>query len=137
MRLSGCEANPFNRLDGEDIVTATLQSVCFQTRDLLAAMANDGIEPGLLRVDGGMVANDWLTQCLSDISRVAVDRPQVTETTALGVAYLAGLQVGVFESLEELSQQWQRERHFEPQMDEEKSSKLYSGWLDAVKRVRS
>ena len=66
-----------------------------------------------------------------------VDRPQVTETTALGVAYLAGLQVGLFKSLDELSRQWQRERHFEPQMDEETSSKLYSGWLDAVRRVRS
>ena len=120
-----------------DIVTATLQSVCFQTRDLLIAMANDGIEPGVIRVDGGMVANDWLTQCLSDILRVAVDRPQVTETTALGVAYLAGLQVGLFESLDEVSRQWKRERHFEPQMDEVTSAKLYSGWLDAVKRVRS
>jgi len=121
----------------EDIVTATLQSVCFQTRDLLTAMANDGIEPDLIRVDGGMVANDWLTQCLSDISRVTVDRPQVIETTALGAAYLAGLQVGLFESLDELSRQWQRERRFEPQMDEELSSQLYSGWLEAVKRVRS
>ncbi|MCH7742366.1 MAG: glycerol kinase GlpK [Proteobacteria bacterium] len=121
----------------EDIVTATLQSVCFQTRDLLVAMANDGIAPGLIRVDGGMVVNDWLMQCLSDISQMEVDRPQVTETTALGVAYLAGLQVGLFKSLDELSRQWQRERHFEPQMDEETSSKLYSGWLDAVRRVRS
>lgn len=121
----------------EDIVTATLQSVCFQTRDLLVAMANDGVTPDLLRVDGGMVANDWLTQCLSDISRVAVDRPQVIETTALGAAYLAGLQVGLFGSLDELSRHWQRERRFEPQMDEEMSSTLYSGWLEAVKRVRS
>ena len=121
----------------EDIVTATLQSVCFQTRDLLVAMTNDAIAPGLIRVDGGMVANDWLMQCLSDISQMEVDRPQVTETTALGVAYLAGLQVGLFKSLDELSRQWQRERHFEPQMDEETSSKLYSGWLDAVRRVRS
>ena len=120
-----------------DIVTATLQSVCFQTRDLLIAMANDGIEPGVIRVDGGMVANDWLTQCLSDILRVAVDRPQVTETTGLGVAYLAGRQVGLFESLDEVARQWKRERHFEPQMDEVTSAKLYSGWLDAVKRVRS
>jgi glycerol kinase len=121
----------------KDIVTATLQSVCFQTRDLLTAMAGDGIKPDLIRVDGGMVANDWLTQCLADISQIAVDRPRVTETTALGVAYLAGLRVGLFESLDELSEQWQRERHFEPQMKTEVSSMLYSGWLDAVKRVRS
>jgi glycerol kinase len=121
----------------EDIVTATLQSVCFQTRDLLGAMASDGVDPGLIRVDGGMVANDWVTQNLSDILQVAVDRPLVTETTALGAAYLAGLQVGVFKSLAELSKHWQRERRFEPKMDQEVSRSLYSGWLEAVGRVRT
>jgi len=121
----------------KDIVTATLQSVCFQTRDLLTAMERDGIKPGLIRVDGGMVANDWLTQCLANILQINVDRPRVTETTALGVAYLAGLRVGLFGSLDELSEHWQRQKYFEPQMQAEASSKLYSGWLDAVKRVRS
>ena len=121
----------------EDIVTATLQSVCFQTRDLLDAMANDGVDPGLIRVDGGMVANDWVTQNLSDILQVAVDRPRVTETTALGAAYLAGLQVGVFKSLAEISKHWQRERRFEPKMDQEVSQSLYSGWLEAVGRIRT
>ncbi len=121
----------------KDIVTATLQSVCFQTRDLLTAMERDGIKPGLIRVDGGMVANDWLTQCLANILQINVDRPWVTETTALGVAYLAGLRVGLFGSLDELSEHWQRQKYFEPQMQAEASSKLYSGWLDAVKRVRS
>jgi glycerol kinase len=120
----------------EDIVTATLQSVCFQTKDLLAAMGNDGIAPDSIRVDGGMVANDWLSQCLSDISRIAVERPLVTETTALGAAYLAGLQVGLFGSLDELSHQWQQERRFEPEMAERLSLNLYVGWLDAVERVR-
>ncbi|MBQ63348.1 MAG: glycerol kinase [Gammaproteobacteria bacterium] len=121
----------------KDIVTATLQSVCFQTRDLLTAMERDGIKPGLIRVDGGMVANDWLTQCLANILQINVDRPRVTETTALGVAYLAGLRVGLFGSLDELSEHWQRQKYFEPQMQAEASSKLYSGWLDAVNRVRS
>ncbi len=121
----------------KDIVTATLQSVCFQTLDLLTAMERDGIKPGLIRVDGGMVANDWLTQCLANILQINVDRPRVTETTALGVAYLAGLRVGLFGSLDELSEHWQRQKYFEPQMQAEASSKLYSGWLDAVKRVRS
>ena len=121
----------------KDIVTATLQSVCFQTRDLLTAMERDGIKPELIRVDGGMVANDWLTQCLANILQINVDRPRVTETTALGVAYLAGLRVGLFGSLDELSEHWQRQKYFEPQMQAEASSKLYSGWLDAVKRVRS
>jgi glycerol kinase len=121
----------------EDIVTATLQSVCYQTRDLLDAMASDGVDPGLIRVDGGMVANDWVTQNLSDILQVAVDRPLVTETTALGAAYLAGLQVGVFKSLDDLSKHWKRERHFEPKMDKKVSQSLYSGWLEAVRRVRT
>jgi glycerol kinase len=121
----------------DDIVTATLQSVCFQTRDLLGAMASDGVDPGLIRVDGGMVANDWVTQCLSDILQVTVDRPLVTETTALGVAYLAGLQVGLFKSLDELSKHWQRQRRFEPEMSQERSDILYSGWLEAVGRVRT
>jgi glycerol kinase len=121
----------------EDIVTATLQSVSYQTRDLLSAMASDGVKPGLIRVDGGMVANDWVCQCLADILQVSVDRPIITETTALGAAYLAGLQVGIFKSLDELSDQWQREKRFEPQMSAELGDSLYAGWLEAVDRVRS
>lgn len=121
----------------EDIVTATLQSVCFQTRDLIGAMASDGVDPGLIRVDGGMVVNDWVTQRLSDILQVPVDRPVVTETTALGAAYLAGLQVGIFESLDDLASHWQRERRFQPKMAEAEADDLYSGWLEAVGRVRT
>jgi len=120
-----------------DIVTATLQSVCFQTRDLIGAMASDGVDPGLIRVDGGMVVNDWVTQRLSDILQVPVDRPVVTETTALGAAYLAGLQVGIFESLDDLASHWQRERRFQPKMAEAEADDLYSGWLEAVGRVRT
>src|SRR5690606_1969856 len=81
----------------KEIVTAGLQSVCYQTRDLLEAMAQDGAAaPATLRVDGGMVGNGWLMQFLADILGVPVERPQMTETTALGVAYLAGLQAGLF-----------------------------------------
>ncbi|MFT6010261.1 MAG: glycerol kinase [Candidatus Azotimanducaceae bacterium] len=120
-----------------DIVTATLQSVCFQTRDLMDAMAADGVRPTTLRVDGGMVANDWVGQSLADLVRVPVSRPQVTETTALGAAYLAGLQVGIFKSLSDISQQWQQEREFLPQMSETRSDDLYRGWQDAVSRVRT
>jgi glycerol kinase len=84
-----------------------------------------------------MVANNWVCQCLADILQVSVDRPVVTETTALGAAYLAGLQVGIFKSLDELSDQWQREKRFEPQMSAELGDSLYAGWLEAVGRVRS
>ena len=121
----------------EDIVTATLQSVSYQTRDLLSAMASDGVKPGVIRVDGGMVANNWVCQCLADILRISVDRPVITETTALGAAYLAGLQVGIFKSLDELSGQWQREKRFEPRLSAELGDSLYAGWLEAVDRVRS
>lgn len=120
-----------------EVVTAGLQSVCFQTQDLLQAMAKDGVDIRTLRVDGGMVANNWLLQHLADILRVEVDRPQVTETTALGVAYLAGLQVGLYESLEDIAKQWRCERHCQPVMAEAQAVSLYQGWCTAVERVRS
>ncbi|MWV17963.1 glycerol kinase GlpK [Pseudomonas sp. L-22-4S-12] len=122
----------------KEIVTAGLQSVCYQTRDLLEAMRQDGtVEPSALRVDGGMVVNNWVMQFLADILGVPVERPEVTETTALGVAYLAGLQAGLYGSLEEIASHWHRQRRFEPRMAAEHRARLYHGWLDAVKRVRS
>ena len=119
----------------EDVVTATLQSVCFQTRDLLRAMMDDGAEPGVIRVDGGMAANDWLIQHLADIVQLPVDRPRIIETTALGAAYLAGLGVGFFSSVEDVKNCWQLERQFTPSMDANSSDSLYRGWSDAVARV--
>jgi glycerol kinase len=120
-----------------EIVTAGLQSVCFQTRDLLDAMTADGASStAALRVDGGMVVNNWVVQALANILGVPVDRPQVTETTALGVAYLAGLQIGLYRDLAEIAEHWQRERAFEPAMPEAKRNELYEGWLDAIRRVR-
>ncbi|UAW97312.1 glycerol kinase GlpK [Halopseudomonas nanhaiensis] len=120
-----------------EIVTAGLQSVCFQTRDLLDAMTSDGgNSTAALRVDGGMVVNNWVVQSLANILGVQVDRPRITETTALGVAYLAGLQIGLFDSLEAITQRWERERTFDPVMPEAKREALYQGWVDAVRRVR-
>ena len=101
------------------------------------AMAADGVKPTALRVDGGMVANDWIAQCLADLVRIPVVRPRVTETTALGAAYLAGLQAGVFTSTATLAKQWQQEQEFLPQMSEAQSLGLYTGWQAAVARVRS
>jgi len=122
----------------QDIVTAGLQSVAYQTRDLIEAMAADGAgNPATLRVDGGMVANNWVVQFISDILDVNVDRPAVIETTALGAAYLAGLQVGVFQSFEEIARLWHCERHFTPAMAEDLRGRLYNGWLGAVARVRT
>ena len=122
----------------KDIVTAGLQSVAYQTKDLIHAMEGDGAgKPTTLRVDGGMVANNWVVQFLSDVLNVNVDRPAVIETTALGAAYLAGLQVGVFNSLEDIATLWHCERHFSPDMNDELRDQLYSGWLKAVARVRT
>ncbi len=115
---------------------AALESVCYQTRDLFEAMAQDGVRPTELRVDGGMVANDWMVQFLADILGIPVDRPAVTETTALGAAYLAGLHAGVYASLADLSGHWRRETRFEPAMSGESRERLVAGWTRAVAKVR-
>jgi glycerol kinase len=121
----------------KEIVTAGLQSVCYQTKDLQKAMESDGVRPVALRVDGGMVANNWLLQYLADILGATVDRPEIIETTALGVAYLAGLKVGIFDSLETLERLWQCDRRFEPQMTKARRDSLYEGWTRAVSKVQS
>jgi glycerol kinase len=120
-----------------EIVRATVESVCYQTRDLLQAVANDvATNLTALRVDGGMVANDWLMQFLADIVDLRVERPVVTETTALGAAYLAGVQAGVFESLDDVTANWRRDRSFEPTMNASERKHLVAGWSKAVSRVR-
>ncbi|UTW13841.1 glycerol kinase GlpK [Marinobacterium rhizophilum] len=121
----------------KEIVTAGLQSVCYQTKDLQKAMESDGVRPVALRVDGGMVANNWVLNYLADILGATVDRPRIIETTALGVAYLAGLKAGVFDSLESLEKLWQCERRFEPSMDKARRDGLYEGWKKAVSRVQT
>jgi len=121
-----------------EIARATLDAVCYQTRDLIEAMTADGAaKPVALRVDGGMVANDWLMQRLSDMLDVPVERPAVTETTALGAAFLAGLYAGVYPDAAKLAAIWRKDKGFEPAMPEEQRAKLYKGWKDAVARVRS
>ena len=117
------------------IVRATLDSMAYQTKDVLSAMeADSGIKLQTLNVDGGAVANNLLMQFQADILGVPVDRPQVIETTALGAAYMAGLAVGVWENKKQLINKWKLDRRFEPVMDKAKSEKLYSGWQKAVKR---
>ncbi len=125
------------------IVRATLESVAYQTADLLQAMADDlesagsDLEMQTLRVDGGMVANDWVCQCLADILDRPVERPEIIETTALGAAYLAGLQVGLFSSLDALSDIWRLQKRFEPKLEPAIREERLKGWQDAVARVRS
>ncbi|MDQ2694434.1 MAG: glycerol kinase GlpK [Pseudomonadota bacterium] len=121
----------------EELVRAALESVCYQTRDLLTAMANDGaVSPRALRVDGGMVANDWLLQCLADLTGVAVERPVVTETTALGAACLAGLRAGLYGSLDDIKQHWQRDAVFQPALAAAERDRLVRGWDKAVACAR-
>ena len=119
----------------EHIARAAVESVCYQTQDLFAAMAEDGVEPTSLRVDGGMVHNSWMVQFLSDILNIPVERPKVLETTALGAAYLAGLQAGVYSSLEDVTKNWQRDSGFTPDMETEERETLIAGWSKAVGRV--
>jgi glycerol kinase len=125
-----------------EIAQAALDAVCFQTRDLLEAMAADmraaGLgKPSSLKVDGGMVRNDWFCQRLADLTGLAVERPRVTETTALGAAYLAGLAAGVFANFEDIARAWSLDRRFDPAMPALARDLAYEGWKKAVSRVRT
>ncbi|MGD8190585.1 glycerol kinase GlpK [Brevibacillus ginsengisoli] len=118
----------------EHFVRATLESLAYQTKDVLAAMeADSGISLKALRVDGGAVKNNFLMEFQSNILGVPVDRPVVNETTALGAAYLAGLAVGYWKDKSEIAQQWNIDRQFEPTMSDDKRDELYSGWKKAVR----
>ena len=119
------------------LARAALEAVAYQTRDLFRAMAEDGVKPGTLRVDGGMAANDWLMQFLADLLDITVDRPAMTETTALGAAYLAGLQTGLFSSMDFVAANWRMQARFTPKMVAVKRNQLYEAWQDAVAQVRT
>jgi glycerol kinase len=119
------------------IVRAALESVCYQTCDLLEAMQADvGSKFARLRVDGGMANNNWLMQFLSDILQIPIERPAITETTALGTAFVAGLQLKWLNSLDEISTAWQCEKLFTPNMSLATSESLYQGWREAISRIR-
>lgn len=115
-----------------EIVSAALQSVAFQSKDLQIAMEKDGIKLNILKVDGGMAVNNWLVNFISDMLSITVERPEIVETTALGVAYLAGLQAKIFSDVEELTRLWRCERSFTPNISAEQKNKLYAQWLKAV-----
>lgn len=118
----------------EHLIRATLESLAYQTKDVLAAMeADSGITLKTLRVDGGAVKNNFLMEFQSDILNVPVERPMINETTALGAAYLAGLAVGYWKSQEEISKQWSIDKAFQPTMGGNVREKLYDGWKKAVR----
>jgi glycerol kinase len=126
-----------------ELCRAALESVCYQTRDLLEAMYKDRqnrdwqqtTENTVLRVDGGMVANNWTMQFLADILDAPVDRPMVLETTAVGAAYLAGLHQGIFAEPEKFATTWRLDRQFLPTLSKEVQERKYAGWKDAVRRT--
>lgn len=117
-------------------VRATLESLAYQSLDVIRAMEEDAeITVTSLRVDGGASANDFLLQFQSDILNGEIIRPKVAETTALGAAYLAGLAVGYYQDIDEIQSNWQRDKEFTPQFEAEKRNRLYAGWKDCVKRI--
>ncbi|WP_432202088.1 glycerol kinase GlpK [Staphylococcus warneri] len=121
----------------EHFIRATLESLCYQTRDVMEAMSKDsGIEVQNLRVDGGAVKNNFIMQFQADIVNTPVERPEIQETTALGAAYLAGLAVGFWESKDDIANRWKLEEEFEPKMEEEQRTKLYKGWKKAVEATQ-
>ncbi len=122
--------------DRNTIVTATLQSVAYQTHDLVVSMREDGVVPAVIRVDGGMTANDWFLQFLADVLDTPVERPVNVESTVLGAACLAALGCGAFADVAGIRSVWQSERVFEPAMDSSRRDQLLAGWSDAVSRTR-
>ncbi|PCJ26392.1 MAG: glycerol kinase [SAR86 cluster bacterium] len=120
----------------KEVVTAALLSVCYQSKDLVEAIAADGAIVKSLRVDGGMANNNYVMQKLADILDCQIHRPEITETTALGAAYVAGLQAGVFDSLESISQMWNLDQSFQSEKGTSWRDRQYKGWLDAVERTR-
>ncbi len=119
----------------QSLVRATVESVAYQSYDLFNAMNKDGLKPRIVKIDGGMVANNWFSQFLSDTINLKVIRPKVLETTALGVALFAGYQVGEFKSLNQIKNIWQKDRAFSPKIKNSLRNQLLQGWKLAIKKT--
>ncbi len=119
----------------QSLVRATVQSVAYQSYDLFNAMNKDGLKPRIVKIDGGMVANNWFSQFLSDTINLKVIRPKVLETTALGVALFAGYQVGEFKSLNQIKNIWQKDKAFSPKIKNSLRNQLLQGWKLAIKKT--
>ena len=121
--------------DWKSIVRATVESVGYQSFDLFDSMNKDGLKPKIVKVDGGMVANNWFTQFLADIINLKVVRPKILETTALGVALLAGYQIGEYKSLNQIKNMWKKDRVFSPNIKKTLRNELLAGWKLAIKKT--
>jgi len=116
-------------------VRAIIESTAYQSYDLFNAMKKDGLKPKIIKVDGGMVKNNWFSQFLSDVINIKVYRSQIEETTALGAAFMAGLQLGVFKSLNDISKKWKLNRKFVSKMKSSERLNLLKGWSQAIRRT--
>ena len=119
----------------KEIIRATIESVAYQTYDLFEAMKNDGLRPKVVRVDGGMVKNNWFSQFLSNVVNVKVYSSKVNETTALGAAFMAGLKIGVYKSLKDISKNWKVEKKFFPKIKNNQRKKLLNGWSKSIRKT--
>ena len=119
----------------KEIVRAIIESTAYQSYDLFNAMKKDGLKPKIIKVDGGMVKNNWFSQFLSDVINIKVYRSQIEETAALGAAFMAGLQLGVFKSLNDISKKWKSNRKFIPKMKSSERLNLLKGWSQAIRRT--
>ena len=119
----------------KEIIRAIIESTAYQSHDLFDAMKKDGLKPKIIKVDGGMVKNNWFSQFLSDVLNIKVHRSQIDETTALGAAFMAGLQIGVFKSLNDISKRWELNRKFIPKIKSSERSKMLNGWSQAIKKT--
>ena len=121
--------------DWKDLVRATIESVAYQTSDLFVSMRKDGLNPKSVKVDGGMVSNNWFVQFLSEILKIKITRSKINETTALGAAYMAGYQTGIYKSLSDIKQNWKKDRDFKPKFNKSYRNKLLQGWEQAIKKT--
>ena len=118
-----------------EIIRATLESVAYQTSDLINCMEKDGLKPFIVKIDGGMANNSWLLQFLSDILKLKVLRPKVYETTSLGAAFIAGYYIGMYKSLSDMSKNWKIDKKFVPKMMHKHRLKLLNGWSQAIRKT--
>jgi len=121
--------------DWKTLVRATVESVAYQSNDLFYSMNKDGLKPRIVKIDGGMVANNWFSQFLANIINLKVVRPKILETTALGAAMLAGYQIGEFKSLNHIKNTWRKDKEFIPKIDKKLRNHLLQGWQQAIKKT--
>ena len=121
--------------DWKSLVRAVVESVAYQSYDLFNSMRKDGLKPKIVKIDGGMVSNNWFSQFLSDIINLNVIRPRVLETTALGVALFAGYQIGEFKSLNQIKLIWKKDRVFSPKLNKSLRNNLLQGWKVAIRKT--